>query len=109
MPKVEIEIGENLFLRIEYVDYTPEKEGRYSDIPERCYQGEPSEIDFDDDDVKLVVVRRKYDPSIIDEPIVSKWKYKDIETVLDAPKGFADLYMDQICDEADRLYKEGIW
>lgn len=109
MPKIELEIGENLFLRIEFVDYVPMKAGRYCDIPEKCYQDEPSEVNFDDDDVKLVVVRRRYDPSIMSEPDVSKWKYKDIETVLPAPKGFADMYMDQICDEADRLFTEGIW
>lgn len=44
--QVEIEIGDNLFLRISDVTLTPGRPGRYSGAPEDCYPEDPAEIDW---------------------------------------------------------------
>ncbi len=44
--QLEIEIGDNLFLRISDVTLTPGRPGRYSGAPEDCYEDEPPELDW---------------------------------------------------------------
>ena len=55
IPEVEIEIGENLYLQIKEVSFIPFKAGYISGRPEDCYEDEPAECNWKDDNCKLVI------------------------------------------------------
>ena len=106
MQNIEIEIGEELFLRIEFATYRPATEGRVSDIPERCYEGECASLEFDDEDVKIVRYLRVYssNPKRTDDP--NRWVHREMEHVFKAPPYFASMYMTELYDKAKEKFEE---
>jgi len=46
IPEISIEIGENLYLKIVDVEYTPSRPAYTSGRPEDCYEGESSELEW---------------------------------------------------------------
>ena len=75
---IQIEIGEDLYLKIENAKFTPGKPGYISGRPEDCYEAEPPEIDWPEKDVYL----------------------KSGEYKFPCPDGFATLYYEQLLEEA---------
>jgi hypothetical protein len=82
--QVEIEIGDNLFLRITDVTLTPGTPGKYSGDPYDCCQEEPTEIDWKSS--YLV----KY----------SKHNGRPVEIACELADGFAEQYYDNLVDQA---------
>jgi len=64
IPEVEIEIGDNLYLRITDVSFLPAVKGYTSGMPEDCYPDEPAEIDWDNKNAQLVIKEFKFKPTM---------------------------------------------
>ena len=58
--EVEIEIGDNLFLHINDLDFTPETPDYISGPPEDCYQGEGAGVDWKDENCTLIYRSKEY-------------------------------------------------
>lgn len=84
IPEIEIEIGENLYLQISDLTFTPFKPGYISGPPEDCYEDEPAECNWSDKNVKLF--------------------FTDIE--YDYPKDLADVYYDDIINKCEEYLNE---
>jgi hypothetical protein len=56
--RVEIEIGDNLYLRIDNVSFLPARPGYISGRPEDCYEDEPAVAEWKDEDCKLVIKKK---------------------------------------------------
>jgi len=82
--QLEIEIGDNLFLRISDVTLTPGRPGRYSGAPEDCYEDEPPELDW------------KYSYLIK----YSKYNGKTVELSSGLDDMVANEYYDELLDQA---------
>lgn len=61
IPDVKLEIGENLYLKFGDVEYTIGAPAYTSGLPEDCHDGEASEVDWKDENVKLVIEKIEYD------------------------------------------------
>lgn len=82
--QLEIEIGDNLFLRISDVTLTPGRPGRYSGAPEDCYEDEPPELDWKS---QCLV---KY----------SKYRGEKVELTSTIDNNFTAEYYDELLDTA---------
>ena len=58
---IKLEIGENLYLQIENIKFTPGKAGYISGRPEDCYEDEPPEIDWNDEDCKIIRLHSEFE------------------------------------------------
>jgi hypothetical protein len=84
IPEIEIEIGDNLYLQISDLTFTPFKKGYISGPPEDCYEDEGAEADWKDEDCQLLLIKNKIN------------HYYDIDS------NFVNEYYDQIilaCEE----------
>ena len=97
IPQVEIEIGENLFLRIEDVSFEPFRPGYISGLPEDCYSAEPAEADWKTENAKLIVKKQK----CIWNTVKLKVDHKDEEIVFTCPLGLDQEYYFDIIEEIE--------
>lgn len=57
--EVEIKIGENLYLRITDVSFIPSSPAIISGRPEDCYEAEPAECDWKNENARLAKKKKK--------------------------------------------------
>jgi hypothetical protein len=96
---IDVPIGDNLYLRVDNLKYTPGTPGYISGRPEDCYEAENSEVDWDDKDTYLVYKIMK---------IIKNGDKKSqgfVEHVYKAPDKFSDHYYDDIQQIADDEYE----
>jgi len=60
VPEVDVEIGENLFLRLKEVRYFPGDPGKTTGAYEDCYPPTDPEIDWKDENACLLIRKVKY-------------------------------------------------
>ena len=74
---IKYEIGNNIFISIKNVSYVPGRLGHFSGRPEDCYPDEPAEIDWKDEDCKIVV--EFTEPKLVDGKTVRVKKEKEFD------------------------------
>jgi len=104
---VELEIGENLFLRIDNVSYVAGEPAYTSGLPEDCHDGSSAEVDWKSDDAKLVYKQSQIDMTYAEMMEFRKmdkpFKYKIVEHEFPVPDDLAVLYYDQIIDYIEEV------
>jgi len=82
IPLVEVEIGENLFIRIKDISFIPAERGVTSALPENCYPDEPAEIDWLKENAKLIITKGKDEKEFdIDDSFVCEYYDLIIENI----------------------------
>lgn len=100
IPEVEIEIGENLYLRLREVTFFPGDSGKFSGAPEDCYPPTDPEIDWKDENAMLIIRKVKY---IKKGDIVEK-DVKEYDYPVEAH--FTGEYYDLLLDRAEEVLNE---
>lgn len=99
IPEVSIGIGENLYLQIKDVSFIPFKKGCTSALPEDCYEDEPAECDWKNENAKLVIKKKRitgYADSTL-YPMIKKVALYDIsEKEFEVDDSFVYEYYEQI-------------
>jgi len=93
IPEVEIELGDNLYLRITDVSFLPAVKGYTSGMPEDCYKGEPAECDWKNENAKLII-KEKIFIGMSKDNKTKKYEWKEKEFPVD--DGFVYEYYEQI-------------
>lgn len=107
IPRVEIEIGENLYLRIENVSFLPRQIGYIGGRPEDCYPDEPAECDWQAKNAKLIYKEKKCDMTYTEMIEYRKanrpFKYKTIEHEFTVDDNFFYLYYETIIETIENM------
>lgn len=105
IPRIEIEIGWNLYLRIENVSFIPFKAGYISGRPEDCYEDEGADADWKDEDCKLII-KKKVCSNFGNIFKDGKVQFKDVEYDFDCDPSLAVEYYDQIIEACEEEMKK---
>jgi len=107
IPFIEVEIGENLFIQIKDVSFIPGKPAYISGRPEDCYEAEPAECDWLNENAKLVYKEKKVDMTYTEMMEYRKanrpFKYKIIEHEFMVDDSFFYMYYDQIIETIEGM------
>jgi len=101
IPKVSIELGDNLYIQIKDVSFIPFKAGYISGRPEDCYPEEPAECDWKDENAKLVIKKRVRLTSNTDLLNSLKLEYGIKEYDFDCDPALAAEYYEQIISQIE--------
>lgn len=97
VPRVELEIGEDLYLVVSNIDYIPGDPGKYSGLPEDCYEATGPEVDWKDEDAKLMYREHR---SVFSMEKMTKVR-EVVEHFYPCPKNLAGHYIDAIIDACE--------
>lgn len=102
VPRVELEIGEDLYLVVSNIDYIPGDPGKYSGLPEDCYEATGPEVYWKNEDAKLMYGELR--------SVFSFEKMRSVREIHDhyynCPKGLDEQYLDKIIDECEILLED---
>jgi len=93
IPEVEIEIGDNLYLRITDVSFLPAVKGCRTCLPEDSLPDEPAECDWRNENAKLII-KEKIFIGMGKDNKTKKYEWKEKEFPVD--DGFVYEYYEQI-------------
>lgn len=105
---IRIEIGEHLFLEVT-ARYTPGDDGYISGPPENCREPEYATCEWEDEDVELICETRGLvdtGKTLVD--YVKVYETGTVEKRFKAPKGFSDIYEEDIIKRSHEIYKETV-
>lgn len=97
----QIELADSLYLEVRNIDYIPGDPGKYSGLPEDCYEATGPELDFKNEDCYLLFKETK---------TIHRYEQKPIKEIVDhyyeCPKGMVDFYEDALIDECERILED---
>jgi hypothetical protein len=100
IPSVDINIGEDLFIRITDVSFIPAVRGCYSAAPEDCYEDEPAECDWNSKNAKLIKTEKIFIGMSQDKK-TKKYEWKEKEFPVD--DSFVYEYYDAIIESIEEM------
>lgn len=110
IPEVAIELGDDLYLQIKDVSFIPFKKGYISGLPEDCYEDEPAECDWLNENAKLVIKKKRiigYADSTL-YPMIKKVPLYDVsEKEFDVDDSFVYEYYDKIIEQIEEDLSNG--
>ena len=101
--RVEIEIGDNLFIRIDNVSFIPSKAGYISGRPEDCYEDEPAECSWRDEDCKLIIKKKTCITTHMEMLKGMKPQFKIMEFDYECDPALAAEYYDLIIEAIEQM------
>lgn len=105
LEKVEIEIGDNLFLEVKDVLFNPGTDGYISGLPEDCYEATDPEIEWTGSEDTVSIIHRETIYKTRSNPNDPLIKLGDKEKSYKVSAYFANHYYEELLTEAEEQYK----
>lgn len=110
IPIVELELGDNLYIQIKDVSFTPFEEGCTSALPEACSPDDPAECSWKNENTHLIIKRKKIDMTYTEilefRKLGKQFRYKTLELEYPVDDGFVYEFYDKIIDQIEEDLNE---
>lgn len=100
IPEVEIEIGDNLYLRITELSFSPAIPGYISSRPEDCYEPVPACASWKDENCHLTKKSKKIKGPIFGEG--GKMEFENVTLDFMCEPALSEEYYDQIIEAIEQ-------